>query len=221
MTEEWKPLYCIPEIKGQFLISNMGRVKRIGHTDCKKTTPTKSGYLHVTFWYNNSTRPHRLHRLVAMTFVPNPNNYPEVNHINGDKKDCRAENLEWCTRSQNNLHKYRALGQTNKGRHHWTEEERKAISEKRKAYYQVHPELLKSKTEPKPKRVKKVKPKHVNKCDWSNPEEVKKYYKQRYTPHPRKRSRDWDDPEVMRAYRKEYRAKHPKKKYGKEESDIR
>lgn len=48
-----------------------------------------------------------LHRLMMETFVPNPNNYPVINHINGDKLDNRIENLEWCSISRNNKEAYR------------------------------------------------------------------------------------------------------------------
>lgn len=55
-----------------------------------------------------------IHRLVAQYFIPNHLNYPEINHKNGNKLNNNVENLEWCTPSQNKLHKFRILGYRNK-----------------------------------------------------------------------------------------------------------
>jgi len=61
------------------------------------------GYLLVDLHYKYK-RGVKIHRLIALAFVPNPNNKPQVNHINGDKSDNRAINLEWVTNSENQLH---------------------------------------------------------------------------------------------------------------------
>lgn len=81
-----------------------GRIKRI------KTVQRKTGYINVGLNRNNKHFVLPLHRLVAMAFVPNPDNKPEVNHINGVKHDNRADNLEWVTHSENIKHSYTTLG---------------------------------------------------------------------------------------------------------------
>lgn len=58
----------------------------------------------MTLCVENKKKYTTCHRLVALTFIPNPHDLPEINHINGDKKDNRVENLEWCTRRQNVQH---------------------------------------------------------------------------------------------------------------------
>jgi hypothetical protein len=62
------------------------------------------GYYKVGLCSNNVMTQPRTNRLVAQAFIPNPENKPCVNHINGIKTDNRVENLEWCTYKENNTH---------------------------------------------------------------------------------------------------------------------
>lgn len=80
---------------------------------------SSNGYMRVQLMRGGTGNCAGVHRFVAMAFIPNPNNLPEVNHKNGDKTDNRVENLEWVTSSQNHLHAYRVLGKQPyaKGKH--------------------------------------------------------------------------------------------------------
>ena len=86
---EWK------EIRNNIVVSTTGIVKNTKTGYIYKTT-IKNGYHCSTYLGNKS-----IHRLVAETFIPNPNNYNTVNHINEDKLDNRVENLEWVSQKQN------------------------------------------------------------------------------------------------------------------------
>ena len=69
----------------------------------KMLNPKKNhdGYLRIQIWKNRKCRFVNLHRIIAETYIPNPENKPFVNHINGNKQDNRVENLEWCTQKEN------------------------------------------------------------------------------------------------------------------------
>lgn len=76
----------------------------------KKLKPNRVGdYLGV----NINGKVRTIHRIVAQAFIPNPDNKPHVNHKDGNKHNNHADNLEWCTRSENQLHAYRVLGVKN------------------------------------------------------------------------------------------------------------
>lgn len=78
---------------------NIGKAIRKGKILSPKTS--NKGYLEVTLMINGKSYCKRVHQLVATAFIPNPNNYPYINHINEIKTDNRAVNLEWCTPKQN------------------------------------------------------------------------------------------------------------------------
>ena len=66
----------------------------------------QTGYLYVSLWKNNVGKAFSVHRLVALAYIPNPDNKPEVNHISSNRADPRKSNLEWSTRSENLRHGY-------------------------------------------------------------------------------------------------------------------
>lgn len=95
------------DIKGYenlYKVSNQGNVKSLIHKNQKilKLTKTKSGYLRVTLFKNEERKSFLVHRLIAETFIPNPENKPCVDHINTIRDDNRVENLRWVTHKENN-----------------------------------------------------------------------------------------------------------------------
>lgn len=107
----WKP---VDEFPG-YEVSRSGEVKSLNYNREKRVQLLKpsydhSGYLKYGLAKNNKIYNRSAHRLVALAFIPNPQNKPCINHKNGIKTDNRVNNLEWCSISENNIHSIKVLG---------------------------------------------------------------------------------------------------------------
>ena len=109
MKEKWKRIKGYEE---KYEVSNLGRVRNILKNKIKNTR-LNNGYEIVDLYKGGIRKTYLVHRLVATAFIPNPNNYNEVNHISGIKSCNCSKNLEWCNRSMNMIHAYK-MGLCNK-----------------------------------------------------------------------------------------------------------
>lgn len=100
MEEIWKTIPDLP----RYEISNKGGLRNANTGKHLKTRVTKFGYEAVTISYNKVQYVRSVHRLVAQAFIPNPQNKPEVNHIDENKLNNDITNLEWVTRKENLNH---------------------------------------------------------------------------------------------------------------------
>jgi len=118
MTEIWKPIL---NYENFYLASSAGRIRSLernikhyrgGKSLYKgkifeRSSASKHGYIYVPLHKDGINKQFSVHRLIAQTFIPNPDNKPYINHKNGIKTDNRIENLEWCTASENNKHAFK------------------------------------------------------------------------------------------------------------------
>lgn len=111
MSEQWKLIEDYPNYE----VSNMGRVRNTKTGRILRLVVNEWGYLHVTLCKDGKMKRFLVHRLVATTFIQNPENKSQVNHINGIKTDNRVENLEWVTNSENQQHAIRTGLRTKSG----------------------------------------------------------------------------------------------------------
>lgn len=134
MEEIWKD---IRDYEGLYQVSNLGNVRslRYNHTEkikLLKQGVNKKGYKYVRLFKNGKGKTHIVHRLVAMSFIPNPNNLPIVNHIDECKSNNMVSNLEWCTLVYNNAYgtRNKRISKSLKGKTH-SKETKKKMSESR------------------------------------------------------------------------------------------
>lgn len=120
MNEQWRP---VVGWEGSYEVSNLGRVRgvtriitfsngakpRVLKGTLIKPFPMHTGYLKVAFNRHSRKKNKTVHRLVAEAFIPNPENKPHINHLDGDKTNNRVDNLEWCTRVENMRHCHEVL----------------------------------------------------------------------------------------------------------------
>jgi hypothetical protein len=103
---EWKDITGYPGYR----ISNMGNVWSNKLKRVLDSPVDKDGYYRIGLWNKQVVKKFRVHRLVALHFIPNPENKPVVNHIDGDVKNNHISNLEWNTVEENNRHSREVLG---------------------------------------------------------------------------------------------------------------
>lgn len=100
--EEWKD---VVGWEGRYIVSSFGRIYSIPRSRCKggllKQSITNKGYLYVGLNKDKKSIRLHVHRLVAEAFIPNPNNYPHIDHIDTNRANANVNNLRWCSRTMN------------------------------------------------------------------------------------------------------------------------
>lgn len=99
---EWRKIIINGE-ETNYSVSDDGQVKN-DITEKILSLTLQQGYQHITITVNKKQKNLRVHRLVAIAFIPNPENKPYVNHIDGDRKNNKVANLEWVTPQENIQH---------------------------------------------------------------------------------------------------------------------
>ena len=107
MNEYWSGLiYQGKDYSSRLEVSTNGQIRNKKTKHIYKLNLTGDGYLGVciSLGSRSNKKMIKVHKAVAETFIPNPNNLPQVNHINGNKLNNYSSNLEWCTNQENQIH---------------------------------------------------------------------------------------------------------------------
>lgn len=104
--EQWK---AIAECNGEYYISDHGQVKSYKLGKERILKPVLIGvlgnqYLAIAIWRNGKRKMHKIHRLIALAFILNKQNKPQINHMDGNKLNNHIDNLEWVTAKENQQH---------------------------------------------------------------------------------------------------------------------
>lgn len=107
--ETWKDIVFTEngvtyDYTGLYKINTKGQIYSLISNKILKNVKANTGYYQITLCKNKKHYQHLIHRLVAFMFIPNPNNLPQVNHIDENKGNNTLENLEWCDAEYNNNH---------------------------------------------------------------------------------------------------------------------
>ena len=123
----WKP---IVGYEGVYEVSDCGEVKSLDRVDCRgnylksrkmRLSNSTKGYKGVGLHMQGVRASYQVHRLVASAFLPNVQNKPQVNHIDGDKANNNLANLEWCTNGENQIHAFaNGLNKSKIGSEHYS-----------------------------------------------------------------------------------------------------
>ena len=173
--EEWKNIIGY---EGLYEVSNKGNVRNVRRNKLLRLQKNQ-GYIRVALSKNGIKTWLRVHRLVAQAFIENPDNLPEINHLDEDKANNSVDNLEWCDRSYNNNYGDRLKKSINtKIKNGYVNEENVGLSKKEywNKYYQEHKKELCEKSKERTKEWRENNREKYN--EWSREYRLKKKNKQ-------------------------------------------
>ena len=176
MMEEWR---AVPGYEGLYEVSNKGNVRNVRRNTLLRLTKTNYGYIRIGLCKNRIKTSLSVHRLVAETFIPNPDNLPMINHKDEDKTNNRVENLEWCDAKYNiNFGTARIRSINTKIKNGYVNEENVGLSreEYMKKYYEENREKIREQNMEYRKKNREKKREYMREYYEKNKEKYKEYY---------------------------------------------